>query len=374
MSAQAYEVEVRLAKAVPPILAVGALLKNTICVAAGERAFISACVGNLDNADNFHRFEATVDGMCRHLGLPPALVVHDLHPDFHSTRFARRLAIPTMAVQHHHAHVAAIAAEHGLVGPLIGICMDGFGLGPDNEAWGGELLFMEGADYARIGHLATLSQPGGDVAVREPWRMGAAALWRMGRGSEIPDRFAEWPAAALLPRLLERGLKSPQTSSAGRLFDAACGLLGIYPVAEFEGQAPMALERMVTEPRVMPGGWRIEGGILDLLPLLEALLDCDPRIGADLFHGTLIAALVEWAAQAGAEHGIREIALSGGCFLNRVLSRGVAAGLAARGLVPLEGRRLAPGDSGLSLGQAWVAGIAAVTGRGFDPIPPAGSR
>jgi hydrogenase maturation protein HypF len=202
-----------------------------------------------------------------------------------------------------------------------------------------------------------MAQPGGDVAAREPWRMAAAALHRLGRGADIAGRW-DLPAAKRLATILDKGLNSPQTSSAGRLFDAACGLLGVHPVAEFEGQAPMALERMVTAPQVMDGGWTLTGGVLDLLPTLERLAACtDAAWGASLFHGTLVAALDEWCGWAAERTGTDTVALGGGCFFNRVLTDGLTAALVRRGIRPLTAVKASPGDPGLSLGQAWIAGL-----------------
>ncbi|CAA7613355.1 hydrogenase maturation protein HypF [Magnetospirillum sp. UT-4] len=346
-----------LPRAVPPVLALGAFLKNTVCVAKGCQAWMSPVHGDLGTPESIAAFEASVEAMVAGLGAVPVRVAHDLHPDFHSTRFAQSLDLPAVAVQHHHAHAAAIAAEHGHAGPVLGLSLDGFGLGPGNQSWGGELLYCDGPAYRRLGHLALLAQPGGDVAAREPWRMAAAALHRLGRGIEIAGRWPDYAAAARLETILDKGLNCPATSSAGRLFDAACGLLGIHPRAAFEGQAPMALEAMVTKPTIMAGGWTLADGILDFAPLLEALAGCaEAADGANLFHGTLVAGLAEWCAWAAEATDCPVVALGGGCFLNRVLSNGLVAALEARLLRPLTAIKVSPGDAGLSLGQAWIAG------------------
>lgn len=346
---------IRLPHAGPPVMALGAFLKASVCVTRDDEAFVSAPVGDLDTAEARLALEDTATALCTDLGVVPVRVAHDLHPDFPSTTYARRLGVPTVAVQHHHAHAAALAAEHGVTEPFLAVTLDGFGLGPGNQSWGGELLRVDGAEYQRLGNLAPLAQPGGDVAAREPWRMASAALHRMGRGAEIATRFAALPHADRLSMMLNRSLNCPPTSSAGRLFDAACGLLGIHPVAAFEGQAPMALEALVTAPEVLPGGWTIEAGVLDLLPLLGALRTCTPEHGANLFHGTLSAALAEWTVQAARASGLKTVALGGGCFFNKVLTTLLVDHLTARGLSPLTCRAVLPGDQGLSLGQAWVA-------------------
>lgn len=348
-----------LPRRVPETLALGAFLKNTVSITRGAEAQLSPPVGNLETAEAIRAFEDTAAAMMRSLSARPRVVAHDLHPDFPSTRHAQALGLATLAVQHHHAHIAALCVEHGVEGPVLGLALDGFGLGPGNESWGGELLWVDGPDYRRLGHLARLAQPGGDVAAREPWRMAAAALHHMGRGDEIAARFPGQRAARLLGQVLAKGVNSPPTSSCGRLFDAACGLLGVHPVAEFEGQAPMALEKMVASPRVLEGGWRLSAdGVLDTLPLLEHLLDMPPDRGADLFHGTLVAALAEWAVWGAERSGADTVAMGGGCFFNRVLTRGLTEALEARGLRCLTARRVSPGDPAVSLGQAWVAALA----------------
>ncbi|MBC7950223.1 MAG: hydrogenase maturation protein HypF [Rhodospirillaceae bacterium] len=347
---------VALPRAVPPTLAVGAFLKNTICVTKGATAYLSPVHGDLGTPEAIAAFEASINSLITELSVTPTRVAHDLHPDFHSTRFAQTLDIPAVPVQHHHAHAAAIAAEHGHDAPIIGLSLDGFGLGPNNQSWGGELLYCDGAHYRRLGHLALLAQPGGDVAAREPWRMAAAVLHSQGRGAEIAGRWPDLKPAAMLATVLDKGLNSPPTSSAGRLFDAACGLLNVLPVSRFEGEAPMALEAMVTAPTIMTDGWTLTDGVLDFAPLLAMLASCsDAVIGANLFHGTLIAALAQWCAWAAETTGCRTIALGGGCFFNKVLVAGLVPALQQRGLVALTAVKVSPGDPGLSLGQAWIA-------------------
>ncbi len=350
---------ITLPKPVAPVLAVGAFLKNTVTLAAGETAVVSDPVGNLDTSEAILAFESTVDSLLEAAGTAPAIVAHDRHPDFPSTRFAQAFAaargIAAVPVQHHHAHIAAIQAEHGLSGPILGLALDGFGLGDDGGAWGGELLYVDDAGYRRLGHLRPLPQPGGDAAARQPWRMAAAALHVLGRNAEIPRRFADQPGAAVVAQMLARGVNAASTTSAGRLFDAACGLVGLIPVATFEGEAPMALERLATAPRVDPEGWRLgSDGILDLTPLLATLIDRAPEDGANLFHGTLAAALVAWVEQAVAATGVRRIALGGGCFFNAVLGGAVSAELSGRGLEVVQPVDLGPGDPAISLGQAWA--------------------
>lgn len=346
---------IRLPRSSPPVLAVGAHLKNTVCVTRGNEAFLSQHIGDMDNPATYDFFRETVEHLLGILDVRPDIVAHDLHPDFLSTRFATELGIPAVPVQHHHAHIAHVCAEHGIESPVLGIALDGFGLGPRNESWGGELLKVEGSRYERLGHLAYLQMPGGDVASREPWRMAAAVLDRLGRADEIERRFDGFPEAGIVRRMMAGNVNASSTSSCGRLFDAACGLLGVLPKADYEGQAPMILESLVTRPEVMSGGWSIADGVLDLVALLENLINRDPIEGANLFHGTLIEALAEWAACAAEKSGIRTVALGGGCFVNSFLSDGLVRSLRQRNLCPLVARMSPPSDGGLSLGQAWIA-------------------
>ncbi|CBS89921.1 [NiFe]-hydrogenase maturation factor hypF (carbamoyl transferase) (plasmid) [Azospirillum lipoferum 4B] len=350
---------IRLARPVPPILAVGGHLKVTICVTRGDEAFLSQHIGDLDNAATLGFLEETVAHLLHILGVEPVAVAHDKHPDFQSTRFAELSGLPAIAVQHHHAHVAAVMAEHRIDGPALGLALDGFGLGEGGGSWGGEMLLVDGLRSERLGSLAPLAQPGGDVAARQPWRMAAAALVRMGRADEIVSRFAGHGPAEGVRRMIERGINAPLTSSCGRWFDAACGLLGVRAVAGFEGEAPMALESLVRRPRVAAEAWRIEGGELDLTPLLERLLSAaDEMEGAELFHGTLAAALVDWTLPVLRARGLNRVVLSGGCLMNAVLAEELVAGFSAAGMEALLPRLAPANDGGLSLGQAWAASFA----------------
>jgi hydrogenase maturation protein HypF len=354
---------IRLGRSGPSVLALGGFLKNTICLTRGDEAFVSQHIGDLDNAPTCKVLEETAALMMDLLQIDPEIVAHDLHPDFHSTRFAAEFArshdLKTIAVQHHHAHIAAVAAEHGADGPLLGLALDGVGLGDDSGAWGGELLWVEGGRFRRVGHLRELQLPGGDRAAREPWRMAAAALHLMGRGAEIEKRFPN-SAAGTVKQMLAAGFNAPETSSCGRWFDAAAGLLGVKDVAAFEGQAAMLLEGLADcygRVDAMEGGFVIgRSGVLDLTPLLARLADeKDSAYAAARFHATLAEALAQWVIGAAQAADVRRVAFGGGCFLNRILSGVLRWRLQSAGLEVLEARRVPPNDGGLSLGQAWVA-------------------
>jgi len=359
---------IKLARARPSVLALGGWFKNTVCVTRGDEAFVSQHVGDLDNAASCRFFEESVARLLELIGAQPQIVAHDLHPDFHSSRYAARFAaergIPALAVQHHHAHIAAVLAEHRHLGPALGLALDGVGLGSDGQAWGGELLRVDGATCAQLGHLAPLPLPGGDRAAREPWRMAAAALWRLGRGAEIARRYAAQPAAGQLLMLLERGLNCPPTSSLGRCFDAAAGLLGLRALSSFEGQAALLLEGLAESAWPQPplsDGYRLQRGehgqlVLDLLPLLGHVADApDGSRTAARFHATLAQGLADWVRAAVEESHIATVALAGGCLLNAILSHELCAQLARSGINVLVAQALPPNDGGISLGQAWVA-------------------
>ncbi|WP_284423756.1 MULTISPECIES: carbamoyltransferase HypF [unclassified Bradyrhizobium] len=349
---------IRLPRVMPPVLAVGAQLKATVTVTRGDEAFVSQHLGDLDTAAAIRFFEETIRHLTSILDVEPVVIAHDLHPDMASTRFAHAYGLPTFAVQHHHAHAASVIAEHGLREPALALVLDGYGYGSDGGPWGGELLLCHGASFQRLGHLAPLKMPGGDRAAREPWRMAASVLHEAGRGGDIASRFAAQPQARHLPMLLERA-DVPVTTSAGRLFDAVAGLLGVSTIQSYEGEAAMKLEALVRAPSTLAHGWIIEDGVLSLRPLLTYLIERDLHAvdAAELFHGTLSAACVDWIAAASRATGVGSVVLAGGCFLNAHLSDEIVRGCVAAGLKPLLPRRLPPNDGGLSLGQAWVAGL-----------------
>jgi hydrogenase maturation protein HypF len=359
---------VALADDGPAVLALGGYLKNTVGVARGSAAYLSQHVGSLDNAASIACLEASVAHLLAILELQPQRIAHDLHPDCPATQLALRLAdelaVPALAVGHHHAHIAAICAEHGVNEPVIGLALDGVGLGPDGGAWGGELLHVHGAACRRLGHLRLLPLPGGDRAAREPWRMAVSALHTAGLGHAIAGwQQRVWPArdAGPLLTLIARRLNCPPTSSLGRWFDAVAGILGVCDVARYEAQAALALEGLaLAHGPVAPaaGGYHLDraSGILDLSPLLPELLACrDAGYGAARFHATLAAALAEWALFAVDREKVAKIAVGGGCAVNDVLRAALAGYLAAAGVPLLMAGQVPSGDGGLALGQLWVA-------------------
>ncbi|WP_454781836.1 carbamoyltransferase HypF [Legionella sp. WA2022007384] len=348
---------IQLPYAIPPTLAVGGHLKNTFCITRGKEAFVSQHIGSLNNKATIEFFHESFNHLLRFLDVTPERVAHDLHPDFYTTHFAEHYGIPTYAIQHHHAHLASVLAEHGITKSVLGLALDGYGYGIDGEAWGGELFLLENTRCTRIGSFMPLLQPGGEKAAREPWRMAASVLHSLGRRDEITQRFSEFPQAHLIHQMLDKKINCPATSSCGRLFDAASALLGVQLISQYEGQAAMRLESLVTQVQIIPNGWQIKKNCLDMMPTLELLANCpNPVIGANLFHGTLIAGLAEWIKRACRERKIDMIVLSGGCFLNQILTERLTTTLNEFGIASFFPRALPPNDGGISLGQAWIAG------------------
>jgi hydrogenase maturation protein HypF len=360
------------------VLACGAWLKNTACLVVGTRVHWSPLHGDLGTPEACLALDASVRTLLAAAGGRVDAVAHDLHPDFESTRvalaLAERLGVPAIGVQHHHAHVAAVQAERGIAQPVIGLALDGVGLGSDGTAWGGEVLEVDAARWRRAGHLGVLRLPGGDIAAREPWRMAAAALHALGRGAEIVPRLASAVGSRLaegVHTLLQRDLHCPPTTSAGRWFDAAAGLLGFSVRQAAEAEAAIALERAARAWIDSHGEPHTDPTALDLHALVERTIDCadrgDAAEGAAVFHAGLAHALASAAAAAAHAAGTGTVALGGGCFFNRVLFDRVTTRLRAQGLdVQAPGGMgsgsMGPGDAGLALGQAWVAAHAVAAG------------
>ena len=352
---------VKLLHGGPAILAVGGPVNNTVCITRGNEAFVSQHIGELGNPANGAYFEQTIAHLLKMLDTAPALVAHDLQRDTHAARFAFDFAhqrgVPLLGVQHHHAHIAAVLAEHHVKEPVVSIVLDGGASGLDGTLWGGELLRVDGARFERLGHLAPLRLLGNNAEARMPWRLAAGVLHALGRTHEIERRFAAQPQAASVAEQLASARSGQDSSSLGRLLDAVASLLGIKEVSVYSGQASLMLEGMAERfGAVAPlsGGWTIRDGQLDLLPLLSVLADeSDAARGAALFHSTLATALSEWLCSAAPEGAT--VAAGGGCMQNQVLARALRADLLERGRHLIEARRIPPNDGGLSLGQAWVA-------------------
>lgn len=359
---------VRLPFEVRPLLACGAELKTTVCVARGPYAFLSPHVGDLGNYETYAAYVAMVDHMASLFRVRPEAVAHDLHPAYLSTRFARGLepALPRVAVQHHHAHVAACMAEHGLTGPVIGVAFDGTGYGADGAVWGGEFMVADYAGFERAAHLAYVPMPGGDLAVREPFRMALAHLARARAGWDpalSPVAAATDLERRIVARQIERGLNAPPTSSMGRLFDAVASLLGVRHRAGYEAQAAMELEALVA--RGEHGAYPLAIGagvpaVIDPAPVIVGAVG-DLKRGVALpviaarFHAGVVAMIAGVSARLRQRTGLDRVVLSGGVFQNVTLLEGARRALAAAGFAVFSHRRVPPNDGGIALGQAVVA-------------------
>ena len=358
------------------VLACGAWLKNAACLLQDGQITWSPQHGDLDDPASCIALEASVARVVAQADGALDAVAHDLHPDFFSSRLAVRVAaelgVQAIGVQHHLAHIGVVMAEQKVSGAVIGVALDGVGMGTDGLAWGGELLLVDGAQWQRLGHLHALALPGGDVAAREPWRMAASVLHALGRGAEITPRYTGAVgkmAAQTVQAMLARDLRCPLTSSAGRWFDAAAGALGISVRQGAEAEAAIALERLASAyltshaaPDCRDGYVIDAAGALDLRPVLARLFaladSIDPHaiaFGAALFHLTLVDGLVDWITAAAGTHHLSTVVLGGGCFFNRILAERLTTALHHRGLRSVLPDVVSCGDAGLALGQTWVA-------------------
>ena len=362
----------RLALPVPasePMLACGAHLKNTFCVAKGDSAWVSHHIGDLDDAGTRQSFSEGIAHFERLFAVTPEVVVHDLHPDYASTMYAvERDGVRHLGVPHHHAHLAAVLAEYGEMGPAVGAIYDGSGLGTDGAVWGGELLVGDLRDFKRAGHLHPVALPGGDRAARQPWRMAAAWLVAAGgQGGRDPHptdvlgeqvRTQDWETVCEMAR---RGFSAPQTTSMGRLFDAVAALCGICAVSSYEGQAAIEFEALADPEH--GGAYELPVGadnILDPRALIRAVADdVDAGVAATLvsarLHRAVAQATVEACEQIAGANNTETVVLAGGVFQNRNLLEQTVRGLEMRGLRVLVPQRLPANDGAISFGQAAIA-------------------
>jgi hydrogenase maturation protein HypF len=360
-----------LRQSFPEVLGVGAELKSTVCVTRRGEAFLSQHIGDLENLETLRSFEQSISHLTQILHVAPKLIVHDLHPDYLSTQWAlHRTDVPRLAVQHHHAHIAAVIAESKISGPVLGLALDGTGYGGDGTIWGGEILKVDGDQCERLGHFRHLPLPGGNAAIREPWRMALSCLWSLNPDdleSEYGDIVARWPEreVRVVLQMLSRGFNSPLTSSCGRLFDAVAALLGIRLRNVYEGQAAIELEQLADRAADGYSGCIYqEGGswILDPLPMVSDVLR-DKRAGiapgtiAARFHNGLCDLLGEASRRVGAATGLQRVALSGGVFQNGTLSQRLEATLEKLGFEVHTHQHVPPNDACIALGQAYIGGI-----------------
>ena len=351
-----------------PVLACGGHLKNTFCLGKEQQAFLSQHIGDLENLETLTSFREGIAHFQQLFDITPTTIAYDLHPDYLATQYAQDCVVPRkIGVQHHHAHIASVLAEHGLSEPVIGVAADGTGYGIDGAVWGGEIMVADLRGFERVAHLAYVPLPGGEQAVRQPWRMAAVYLARAYgkdfRHLAIPAvqqmELAKWRT---LEQMIARGVNSPLTSSLGRLFDAVAALLGLRATVVYEGQAAIELE-MLARPVEQSYPFAIHNekpAILDVTPAIRALVGdleqgCALPYIAGRFHRTIAELLAESCARVRAQNGLQTVALSGGVFQNRLLLEQLTTLLEAMNFHVYTNRRVPPNDGGLSLGQAAVA-------------------
>jgi hydrogenase maturation protein HypF len=353
------------------ILAAGPEQKNTFTLLTGEYAFVSQHIGDLENAETLEAFESTVALYERLFRIEPRIIAHDLHPEYLSTKWALEQPQPKVGVQHHHAHVVSVTAEHGVSDRAIGIAFDGTGYGEDGRIWGGEVLLADWQGYERFAHLRYVPMPGGAGAIRRPARMAVGTLSALGLlehpgAAPLRSRLAEGEERTLLA-MLEHGLNSPLTSSMGRLFDSVAAIVGIADDAHYEGEAAILLEA-VADPAetgayefgILPPTDAKMPFTLDPEPVLHAVLEdvaggIPPSVISARFHHAVARCIVRVSDEAADRTGIRTVALGGGVFMNRVVLGQSVRLLAEAGLTPLTHVRLPMNDGAISFGQAVVA-------------------
>ena len=368
---------------VPPLLAVGGHLKNAFTLAKGRFAYQSQHLGDLENTIGLDFFRESLAHLMHTFEIEPEVVVHDLHPGYLSTSWAKQWAaergLRLIAVQHHHAHIAACMAEHNLAGPVIGVSLDGTGYGTDGKIWGGEVLICrlhspDPANFERFAHLEYVPMPGGEAAIREPWRMAFGAVTAAGIDPELAAKLtgATPEQARVIEQMIARKINTPLTSSLGRLFDAVAAVVLNRREVDYEAQAAIELEGIAADEPDEPapdnyslgvsgGDWaKGKPATIATAALWRALLNdlqsgvSKPRIAAR-FHSAVASGFIRAATQAREATGIVQVALSGGCLHNRRLARLLHSGLEAEGFRVLQHRGVSPGDGGLSYGQAVVA-------------------
>ncbi len=348
------------------LLAVGGDLKSAFAMRKGEQVFVSPYIGDLENKETHDVFEHTVHHFERIFSLFPQAVVADQHPSYFSSRFAKlyskERSIPLIIIQHHHAHIATVMAENGISEPVLGISLDGTGYGEDGHAWGGEFLMASATMYKRLAHFSYEPLPGGEMAVREPWRQAIWYLYKL-YGNNIPAEFEDWVKGLpkdhdLLVEAIKQKVPMMQSCGAGRLFDAVGCLLGLGYTHTFEGQVPMALEQLAENEKGYIYEFSYDEGVLDFTPLVADVAEAirkgvSKKTIAASFHRTLAYGVAEAGQDLQKQYNLSKVVLGGGVWQNRRLIREIKRFWPEQEL--LLPHRVPPNDGGLSLGQIWIA-------------------
>jgi hydrogenase maturation protein HypF len=363
---------------VPPVLAVGAELKNTFALSKGRLAFLSHHIGDLKNVEEYNAFKVGIEHFERMFDIEPKAIAADMHPEYLSTKYAKERGLPIITVQHHHAHVAKCIAEHKIPGKVIGVAFDGAGYGDDGAIWGGEFLVCDLRSYTRVAHLKYVPLPGGDAAAEQPWRMAVShMIAAFGDDAErvMPRILSEIDPKTLgnVVKMAKSGFNSPPTSSMGRLFDAVSSLTGTCHHNSYEGQAAIELEGLSSQSPQRSGASRrsrnlcrfeiIEGDVfeIDPAPVIRAVVE-GIDAGEDVarvsarFHAAVAEMVVEVCRRIAQKFCIRTVCLTGGVYQNRILTLSSLEGLRGSGFEVLINRKVPPNDGGISYGQLAVAG------------------
>ena len=371
-------IDLHLEGETPECLAFGAELKNTFCITKGRRAIMSTHIGDMKNFKEVEFFQETLANLKKTFRSAPVMIAHDAHPDYLSTRLAKDYAahnaIPAervVAVQHHHAHIASCMAEHGVKGTVIGVAMDGTGLGTDGNIWGGEFLTASMKGFTRSAHLEYIPLPGGDMAIKEPWRMSLSYLVKAYPEGLSPETAPEFfsrlstEEAGVVTKMIQGSINSPLTSSMGRLFDAVSSLAGIRDRITFEAEAAIELEAACGEKEAVdePYPFEVKAGeplVISVLPVIRAVVDAvNSGVGkAEIsarFHATMARMITETAIRIRQANGLERIVLSGGVFQNRLLSQLTQNSLTQAGFTIFSHEKVPANDGGVSIGQAAIA-------------------
>ena len=341
------------------ILATGGELKNTFCLTKGDQAFISKSAGDLTDFQAYQDYRKNIQHLKKRLKIEPEVIAHDMHPDYLSTRYATEAwaSLPRVEVQHHQAHIASCMAEHRLNEDVIGVAFDGTGYGLDGNIWGAEFFLGSYKEFKRAYHLRYIPLPGGDKAAQQPWRMAVSYIYQAFK--EEADKFtSRWKDSELIISMIKKRINSPLASSMGRLFDAVSSIIGLCDLNTYEGEAPIKLESLCKEKREgEPYPYQIEDGVVDLSAMITEIVlgREEPAQVAIRFHNTIADIILKICLRIRKERGIDKVVLSGGVFQNKVLTERSLKLLKESGFSVFTHSIVAPGDSGISLGQAAIA-------------------
>lgn len=342
----------------PFVLALGGELKNTVCFTNADTAFVSSEIGDLKDLDTYNKFKENIASLEAELGIEPEVIAYDLHPAYLSSGYANDLPaiLKKVPIQHHKAHIAACITENDIEGPVIGFAFDGTGYGDDGKVWGGEVFVGDCKDLNRVYHLDYLPMPGGDKAALEPWRMAVSYIYRA-VPEMVEDYAKRYKDHKAITSMIKKKVNSPLTSSMGRLFDAVSSIVGLCDVNEFEADAAICLEKAcMGSCNNKPYSYILKSGIIDVSSMIEQILASNETVEiiAKRFHSTIADIILSVCKEVSTKTSIKTVTLSGGVFLNKVLTDHLKIILPKDGFQVYTHQKLSPGDSSISLGQAAI--------------------